>query len=142
MSPVDTTTINEKLLRLREITKTLEEFSSLPREKFLNDAVTNAAVMYNLIIGIEIIVDIGNHLLAEVFQRSEKTYRDVIRALGETGVVPSEFAREEEFMADFRNKIIHDYDRVDAGRVFDALQKAPTVFREFAQRFTKFIENK
>lgn len=142
MSPGNQKTIQEKLLRLRETIAVIEELRIKSKDEFLRDSIVSSAMMYNLIISIELIVDVGNHILAEAFQRSEKTYRDVVVALGSVGVVPKEFAEENEFMADFRNKMIHDYDRIDLDQAYELSQKAPEIFRRFAECFVAFLEKR
>ena len=137
---VDKKTIQEKLFKLQESIKVLNELKDESQKTFLSDPKTNGATMFNLIISIELIVDIGNHILTEAFQRPAKTYRDVIIELGKAGVFPVEFSERNEFMADFRNKLIHDYDRVNLEKVYEILQKAPDVFREFAKYFVDFLE--
>lgn len=140
MSPVNKQTIQDKLLRLRESIKVLEELKDEPKNIFLNDPKINGAAMFNLIISIEIIVDIGNHILSEVFQKPASTYKDVIVFLGEAEVLPKEFAEENKDMADFRNKLIHDYDRVELEKVYEYLQKAPDTLNEFAKYFINFLD--
>lgn len=137
---VNQKTIQEKLFKLQESVKVLDEFKNEPLGVFLNDAKTNGAAMFNLVISIELIIDIGNHILTEAFQKSAKTYRDVIVSLGSVGVLPKDFAVKNEFMADFRNKLIHDYDRVNLEKVYEILQKSPNIFREFARHYVVFLD--
>lgn len=85
MSAVDKNSIQDKLLKLQEAVNVLNELKSVSEQDFLKDLKTNGAAMFNMLVSIELIVDIGNHILAEVFQKPEKTYRDVILALGGWG---------------------------------------------------------
>lgn len=140
MSPIDKKTIQEKLFKLQEAVKVLSELQSESQEDFLKDAKLQGAAMFNLIIGIELIVDIGNHILTESFQKPAKTYRDVIVYLGEVGVIPLEFAEENKAMPDFRNKLIHDYDRIELEKVYEYFQKSANVFRQFAKCYIEFLE--
>ncbi len=132
--------VDNKLYRLKEITKILDEARSIPREKFLNDAVQNGSAMFNLLIGITIILDVGQHLLAQKAQRTAHEYREVIKFLGEEKIISAEFADINEGMASFRNKLIHDYDTIDLDKVYDYLQKAPDIFRQFAKYYVEFME--
>jgi len=140
MSPVDKNTIKDKLLRLREVVNILNESRESSKEEFLKDSKLSGSVMFNMVVGIELIVDIGNHILAEAFQKPAKTYKDVIIFLGEFEVIPKEFSENNKEMPDFRNKLIHDYDRVSLDKVYEYLQKAPSVFTEFAQYYAEFIK--
>lgn len=96
--------------------------------------------MHYLVIGIEVIVDIGQHILNEVFQTKGDSYEDVISKLGEVKVIDENFARENANMTRFRNLLIHEYIKIDLEKIYQNLQKAPGVFREFAKYFQKFLE--
>lgn len=54
--------------------------------------------------------------------------------------MPKDFADENKDMADFRNKLIHDYDRIDLARVYNYFQKAPDIFSGFARYYIEFLE--
>lgn len=137
---VDKKIIKEKLTKLNQVIKLLEKYKTVSREDFLIDFTINSAAQFNLILGIEIIVDIGNHILAEKYQVHPKEYKEVIEALGEYEIVPERFARENVEMAKFRNLIIHQYGKVDMKLVYQNLQKAPDIFRQFAKYFAEFLE--
>jgi uncharacterized protein YutE (UPF0331/DUF86 family) len=60
----------------------------------------------------------------------------------EKGVIPKEFAEANEKMGDFRNKIIHDYDRINDEQAYKYAEKAPEIFKTFSKSFVDFIEKK
>jgi len=137
---LDKFSIEEKLRRLREIISFLEEYRKVPKEDFIRDHTINGAARHYLVLGIEIIVDIGNHLLSEVFQVKTTEYAEIIEKLGKVKIVPEKFAKENIDMARFRNLLIHEYTKVDLEKVYQNLQKAPDIFREFAKYFQEFLE--
>lgn len=140
MSPLNKNTIYEKLFKLQEYIKILEELRAEGRNTFFADRKTQDSATLNLLTSIEMITDIGNHIITEVFQKQAKSYKDIILLLGETGVVPERFAKENEEMTSFRNLVAHDYDKITPEGVYENLQKAPDIFREFAKYFVEFIE--
>lgn len=140
MSPINKKTIHEKLFRLQEYTKVLEELRSEGREMFFNDRKTQDSATLNLFTSIEMITDIGNHIITEVFQEQAKNYAEVIELLGENGVIPETFAKENEGMTKFRNLVAHDYDKITPEGVYENLQKAPDIFRQFAKYFVEFMD--
>lgn len=139
---IDKKTIEEKLNKLREASKYLDKYKVESEEDFLVDFTVNAAAMHYMVLGIEIIVDIGNHLLSEVYQAHPDEYREVIEALGEYEIVPENFSKENADMAKFRNLIIHAYGKIDMKQVYQNLQKAPDAFRKFAEYYIEFLEKK
>lgn len=140
MPPIDKKSIQEKLEKLAEAIDKLEECKKASQKEFLADFKISDSVIRNLVLGIEIIVDIGNHILSEVFQVHPKEYKEIIEVLGECEVVPKDFTRDNIDMAKFRNLLIHDYIKVDLNKVYQNLQKAPEVFRKFAKYFQGFLD--
>ena len=140
MSPINKETVDRKLILLDEVLEKLQDIKALSQENFMSDFFIHDTAIRNLVLGIEIVTDIGNHILLEVFHSSADTYKDVVLTLGEAEVVPKEFAKENAQMADFRNLIIHAYGSLDMKQVYQNLQKAPDVFREFAKCYVEFLE--
>lgn len=140
MEVVDKTVVQNRFLKLEGVVNILTELREVSEGEFLKDPRTNGATMFNLVVGIELIVDIGNYILSQAFQKPEKTYKDVILALGKRGVVPDEFAQQNQDMPRFRNKLIHVYPEIDLVEVYQHLQKAPDVFRTFAKHFSDFLD--
>ena len=139
MTPINTDSINEKLILLQESINLLEELAN--RKDLNQDKIAISAAMFQITIGIELILDIGNHILSENFQDSAKTYREVIIKLGEHSIVDKDFAKENEPMADFRNKLIHQYVKIDLDLVANYTKKAPKIFKKFAKSYVEFLEN-
>ena len=137
---VDKKSVQEKLDKLEQAIKLLENYKKVSREDFLVDFTINSAAQYNLVLGIEIIIDIGHHLLTEFYHLHPKEYKEIIEALGEYEIVPEKFAKENVEMAKFRNLIIHQYGKVDMKKVYQNLQKAPDIFRQFVKYFIEFLE--
>jgi len=140
MSPEVKSSILKKLKKLEEVIEILEELKKTPFEEFIEDVKTQSAVMYNLIIGIEVITDVGNYFLAEKFHRAAETYEDIIKGLGEAGIISEELFRQSEGMARFRNVLVHLYEKVEPEKVYQNLQKAPDIFRKFAKAYQKFLD--
>lgn len=138
--PLDKESIQERIGKLSQIIKLLNQYKAESEEDFLVDFTLNSAAQFNLVIGIEIIVDIGSHILNEVYQVRPKEYHEVITALGEQEIIPKEFAVENSDMPKFRNFVIHQYEDVDMKQVFVYLQKAPDVFLKFTEYFMSFLE--
>lgn len=137
---IDKKAINKKLNKLTESLEYLEKYRKETKEDFLVDFTVNAAAMHYMVLGIEIITDIGNHILNENYQVSSDEYSEVIEKLGEYEIVPEKFAKENADMAKFRNLIIHAYDKIDMGQVYQNLQKTPDIFRKFAKYYVEFLE--
>ena len=139
MSPVNKKSIQEKLFKLQESIKILEDLKRREQKIFFSDRIIQDSTTLNLFVSIELIADIGNHLITEVFQKQAKTYAEIIELLGVTGVVPETFAKENSDMTKFRNLVAHDYGKITPEGLYEHLQKAPDIFRAFAKYFVEFF---
>lgn len=140
MSPVNKNSINQKLKKLEESMKMLEEYKKVQEKDFVEDATISGAAIHYLVLGIEVIMDIGNHILTEAFQEHADSYEEIILKLGETKVMPEDFAKDNVDMAKFRNLLIHEYIKIDLKQVYRNLQEAPDIFRKFAEHYLEFLE--
>lgn len=134
--------IHQRIRKIDEAVGELKKLRKTSKSEFLKDKKTQYAAMFAMIIGIEAICDIGNHILAHYFNRSAETYKDIISGLGECEVISRSFAKKSEKLTDFRNLLIHLYLKVDPEKVYDNLKKAPEEFNEFCRCFLKFLPKK
>jgi len=132
--------IKERVRKLEEAVFQLKKLRHSEEKEFLADKTIQYAAMYVMIMGIEAICDIGNHILAKYFNRAAESYKDVILLLGEEGIIPKSFAKKFSKMTDFRNILIHLYLKVDERKVYENLKKAPEEFIKFSQYFLKFLK--
>lgn len=133
------TIIQQRVEKINEAVSQLKKYREISQSEFIKDKKTQYAAMFAMIIGIEAICDIGNHILSRYFNRSAESYKDVILTLGEVEVIPEKFAKKSSQMVDFRNLLIHIYLKVDPLIVYKNLKKAPEEFTQFCQYFLKFI---
>lgn len=94
----------------------------------------------NLQIGIQCLLDIGNHIIAEMGFQLPESNEDIFRILGKDGVIPRDFVSRTEGMAGFRNILVHDYLEIDPSKVYHNLIKALKDFEEFARYIVRYIE--
>lgn len=134
--------IKERIKKIEEAVLELKKIRQMPPGEFLKNKSLQYSSMYAMIIGIEAICDIGNHILAKYFNRTAETYKDIILFLGECEVIPKSFSQKSAKMTDFRNILIHLYLKIDTKEVYKNLQKAPEEFTKFCQYFLKFLEKK
>ena len=142
MVPINQATIEDKLFRLNENIKFIEDVLMKSDKEILADKPLYYGLQHLLQISIEIIIDIGSHILAEKFSVNPKTYADVIVALGEKNILNQKFATEQAEMAKFRNMLVHYYDNIDDNKVLKYSRSAPEIFQIFGKAFTDFLQNK
>lgn len=142
MTPIDQSAIEDKLFRLNENIKFIDDVLKKSDKEILADRPLYYGLQHLLQISIEIIIDIGSHILAEKFSVNPKTYSDVITALGDENIIGRNFADKQAEMAKFRNMLVHYYDSLDDKKVLEYGRSAPVIFRIFGKAFSDFLQNK
>ena len=141
MTPSRKQTIDDKLFRLNEYAKFIADAMRGKSDKdILDDTTLYTALEHMLQLSMQIIFDIGAHILAEGFGVNPKTYEDIIVSLGENSVISKEFAASQSDMAKFRNKLVHDYDTINKEKVLIYAHEAPEVFFRFGKAFLDYID--
>jgi uncharacterized protein YutE (UPF0331/DUF86 family) len=143
MTSLQEESIQDKLFRLKTHGDFIEDiFKKYSDKEILKDGHLYYSLEHLLQLSIQIILDIGAHILAEEFHENPESYAAVIVSLGKHGVVSVAFAEEQEEMARFRNILVHGYDTVDQEKVVTYGRVAPSVFRAFGQAYVDFIEKR
>lgn len=63
-------------------------------------------------------LDVAHHIISDEGLREPDSYADAFVVLAENGVISVSDAKTYRLMAQFRNKIIHYYEKVDPEQVF------------------------
>jgi len=98
------------------------------------------SIEHGLQIAIQIVIDIGNHILASIRENEIDEYVDIIDKLGEKNVIPLSFAKKIRDMAGFRNILVHEYTRVDLKQVYEILQERLGDFLEFIRHIKNYLK--
>jgi uncharacterized protein YutE (UPF0331/DUF86 family) len=138
MSPINIQTIQDKLFKLDKNTNFIDDI--IKDKNIAGDNAQYYALEHLLQISIQIILDIGTHILAENFKENPVDYKGVIESLGKHNVVSADFASEQIEMAKFRNFLVHEYDNIDPNKVINYAKSAPEIFKTFGRAFRDFLE--
>lgn len=134
---VDLHMVQQKLADLEKYTAKLKEISFSP-EEIKDDLSRQWAVTHGLQLTIQIVLDVGNHLLADLGMRAAD-YSDVIDQLGKQGILPPEFAKRIRGMAGFRNVLVHGYSTLDVDKLHSVLQNNLDDFTAFANHILRYL---
>lgn len=136
---VDRKVLSARLSRLEEYLKILRGLRKFPLNRFKQDPLLRGSAEHYLHLAIECCLDMGNHVIADRGFRKPEDYKDIVLILGEEKIIPLKFAKSLVPMVGFRNKVIHDYLKVDPAQVFDILQNNLPDLRRFARAFERFL---
>jgi len=140
--PIDERTIRKKLQDLLRYTAKLKKLKRYSLKEISEDLEKTWAIEHGLQLAIQVIMDIGNHILAAIGEYEIEDYTDIIDKLGEREVISPEFAEKIRGMAGFRNILIHEYTDVDISEVHEIVQNRLEDFEQFAKFIDEYLEKK
>ena len=137
---VDTQILIVKLKELDRYIIALKKLKTISLDELVRDINKTCALEHGLQLSIQIVIDIGNHILADMGESNMETYVDIIDLLGEKGVISKVFAKRIRGMAGLRNILVHEYVEVDLKQLYSVLQNNLCDFKEFAEFIKKFLK--
>lgn len=112
-----------RLQKLSEYLAILEKLRGYSKDEFLSDPEHYGSAERFLQLAIEVLNDLGNHIIADDNLGSVEWYRDIPICLAESGIVKEPLKEIWLQMVGFRNILVHDYIRLDRQKVYDILQQ-------------------
>jgi uncharacterized protein YutE (UPF0331/DUF86 family) len=128
------------LKRLEKALQILQQSGNLSYEELVSNDLLLSAVERNFQVAIECIFDIGTHIIAEKGFESPDDNADIVRILGDEGVVTPDFADRAKGLAGFRNILVHEYTGIDYNLLYQYLKNRLDDFREFAEYTSNYLE--
>lgn len=118
----------------------LEGFRRLSREAFLEDEDIHQLAARYLHLACECVLDLTQHLIAEMGFRQPTDYKDAIEVLRQEGVLEAELAERLKGWMGFRNALVHLYLDTDHRRSYEAIQHELGDLDAFAARLATFLD--
>ncbi len=137
---VDKILIMRKLTELETYIKQAQEYSTITVKKYSRDWKIQRIVERTLQMMIELCVDIANHIIADKKYRVPTSYSDTFQVLEEEGLISKKQYKTMKNMAQFRNIIVHHYDKIDEAIVVNILRQNLKDFLEYRDSVLKIIK--
>ncbi len=134
---VDPKSIDARLEHLADLLAESERIRTGGRAAYDASFRDRLAAQHAIQLAIQICVDIGAHLIAELALRMPDDYRGVFAALQEPLGLAPKLVEGLSAAAGMRNVLVHVYLDVDDDRVWDALGHLDDL-REFAAAVERF----
>ncbi|NLC08132.1 MAG: DUF86 domain-containing protein [Syntrophomonadaceae bacterium] len=128
--------------KIRRSINRLADFQQMSFEEFRENADNYAIAEHHLRRALENLFDIGRHLLVKGGLGHPDNYREVIDMLGKAGIIPMNFASRIRGMAGYRNRLIHEYERVDEEEIYNIVTTKLKDFSEFVEYILDYIVKK
>ena len=117
----------------------LEDLRKLPEPEFTSDPHKVGSAKYSLIVAIEGLVDLCNHVVAKNGFRTPEDYADTFKVMEEKGAFDPTFTRSLIQMVRFRNRLVHIYWDIDDSELYRILQTRLEDVRRFLREYGAFI---
>lgn len=135
---VDTEVVNNKLIKLEEYIKDLNEYQDIEATKYKEDKILQRYLERTLHLAIESILDIGNHIISDERLGSPNNNADIIRILSKNDIIKQNKDRYIQ-MAKFRNVIVHDYTDIDEDIVLNILKNGLNDLKEIFKWYKDYV---
>jgi uncharacterized protein YutE (UPF0331/DUF86 family) len=129
-----------KLADLETYINQMQEYSTITVKEYSKDWKIQRIVERTLQMMIELFVDITNHIIADKKYRVPTSYGDTFQVLEEEGLISDEQCNTMKKMAQFRNIIVHHYDKIDEAIVVNILRQNLKDFLEYRDSIIKIIK--
>jgi uncharacterized protein YutE (UPF0331/DUF86 family) len=119
----------------------LRSATDITHEKYIQDIRLQRFVERTLQICIECCFDITHHIISDEGFREPDGYADAFSVLSEQNVLFPESVKQFQLMAQFRNKIVHYYEKIDPEQVYAIFKGKLDTFDFFSKQIKAWVEH-
>jgi uncharacterized protein YutE (UPF0331/DUF86 family) len=117
------------LEKLSVCLKKLEPFKAKKKEEILQDSYLQDIIERNLEVAAQAVIDIANRIISIEGLEKPRDYFEAILRLGESDILPLDFAKKLAPLAGFRNILVHDYMDINWDEVYKNLHQLNDISR-------------
>lgn len=128
---LDPVYIHRALADLAQLREYLRGRATLSGAALAGDFTLRMAVLHTLQLAIQIVLDVGAHLLADRAGGPIDEYGEIGPRLARERLIPSDLGETLTRMARFRNLLVHQYADIDLDRVALVIQTGLADFETF-----------
>jgi uncharacterized protein YutE (UPF0331/DUF86 family) len=142
MSPFDVEIVQAKLGVIMENLKALEPIKGMAWDQYLHDIYKRKATERLLQELIEAAIDINTHIIVgSGHAPPDDYYQSFIRA-GELGILSPDLAEKLAPSAGLRNRLVHEYDRIDHSIILKAVSMAEELYPRYVEEVSSALSQK
>lgn len=109
-------------------------------DDFLADDDVQDIVERNLHLAIEVVLDIGQHIIASSGWQPAEEYAGIFVILEHNDVISKRLRERVQGMAGFRNVLVHEYADLDHAQVFTVLKNQLDDLEELARVYQLYLD--
>jgi len=128
------TIANGYLLKARAI------FDAMTTEEILHSELNLHTMERYLQLVVDATLDINNHLIKELNLESAKDLKGTFQILADNAVLEKEFSQKISEVVGLRNKIVHQYEKIDNKKFLDDFKKHNEDFDEYFKQIISYLD--
>ncbi|MEE8306230.1 MAG: DUF86 domain-containing protein [Gammaproteobacteria bacterium] len=136
---IDVESVDERLRALRDYVHQLRPYQEWTLQALTEQPITYNGVLHLLQLSIQAIMDVSTHIHVALDLPRAANYSQIVLALGDTSVLPKEFAVRIQTMSGFRNILVHSYLSVNSAQVYERLQHGLVDLETFTNHIYDFL---
>jgi uncharacterized protein YutE (UPF0331/DUF86 family) len=131
--------IANKIGRIKEYLSLIRSIQDDCRNRFISDSLYRGALLHYLYLMADTCIALAELVISQKDLRTPQSYSEAFDILGENGILDPGFAYSFAKIAGFRNFLAHDYEKVDAEQICQAvlneLKDVETFIQQIADHF-------
>ena len=128
---LDKDKIKQRFAEINESLAEIKRLVALPDKKFLAKKENMAAVKYYLLQAIEAVGSVCVHIAAKKFNKGISAFGECFETLGQEGLLSENLTSRLRKMTKFRNKLMHQYWKIDDKNILEYARNELGDFSEF-----------
>ncbi len=140
MKDLENNVLNRLFTEMDESLFKLRSLAELSRDEFLAHYEKIDTAKYNFIVAIEAVIDICNRIISTHRLGLPQEYSDVIKLMGQHGVVEGDIVGRLVEMVKFRNMLVHIYWKIENERLYQYLKENLGDFEAFKAAIRNYLK--
>lgn len=130
-----------KFQKLDEYLGYLKEIQKVNKNNFVRDYHFYGLAERYFQLSIEVLLDIGKLIIISKSLRRPEDNQDIFIVLYDGKIISEKLSEQLVGIANFRNILVHDYEKIDREIIFEKLQKNLDDFNDFKKEILFYFKN-
>jgi uncharacterized protein YutE (UPF0331/DUF86 family) len=139
MSPLEEEIIRKKVAVMIENLRALEPIMNMTPEEYIEEVYKRKATERLLQELIEAAIDVNTGLIVQTGNTIPDDYYESFIKVGELKIISLELAEKLAPSAGLRNRLVHEYDRLEHSIVLDAVRMAENLYPQYVKQIEDYI---
>jgi uncharacterized protein YutE (UPF0331/DUF86 family) len=135
--------VEDKIIIARQyLNETREIFNSMSDEEILHSKIHLHTLERYLQLIVDAVLDINNHIIKELDFESAKDLKSTFEIISDNDILDKEFAQKISDVVGLRNRIVHQYEKLDGKRFLGDFRKHNNDFDEYFKFIVSFLDKR